>query len=276
MHFLRYIILCDITPIVDELLPHLKATEVSSLLCATGTTDRFRHARKYLNPLRDIDPSMEYFNNMIRDGHTILVLGDGVETIMHRISKPEEYWESRRWTGCEGRDTWILAIPSNAMELIDDADSLLMAYSVGNGPLYAFKDLMARELMKQIWADDDGIGHMGDEEDWSFTWHCSHSCQSVMWHEPLEVTTDIIVPDAIPDYAPCDIRLNGLSFHVGWNNIYFNHLKTKGWGRFPYIHINRDPLNTVYTTIPASPGNIPKLYIALTDESGKEAYVTIF
>jgi hypothetical protein len=46
---------------------------------------------KYLNPLRDIDPTIATFGPLISQGYTVLILGDDVKLLMDRILNPSEY-----------------------------------------------------------------------------------------------------------------------------------------------------------------------------------------
>jgi hypothetical protein len=81
--------------IVDLVLGTLTATEISLVAHWLGITNSFIYAEKYLNPLRDIDPTMATFGPLVSLGHTMLILGDDVKVLMDRIQNPSEYWVKR-------------------------------------------------------------------------------------------------------------------------------------------------------------------------------------
>jgi hypothetical protein len=77
----------------DMLLSGLTATEISLIVHFLGITEQFLYAKKYLNPLRDLDPSMALFES--RKGCRIFMLGNDITDLMERIQLPATYWSGR-------------------------------------------------------------------------------------------------------------------------------------------------------------------------------------
>lgn len=273
---LRHIFLDGIPTIMDGVLPLLMASEVSSLLHALGIKREFKHKKKYLNPLRDLDPEMKVLGPMIDSGHTFLMLGDSTEKIIQRILQPAKYWSS----GCHRSDydggVWTVAIPPNAIELIDEASTYIMHHNVGNNMAsWDFKDLMVRRLLKQVWIDDGDVGCMGDEEDWSFDWQCT-SHMSINYGGSMYTAAVTVIPEGACDWRPHNITINGVMFHADWKAPYTTSIMDGKTNKFPYIHVSNDPWKVIHTTTAPFPSHLSSVHITFHGEDGKESYIPIF
>ncbi|KAL5333925.1 hypothetical protein BJX70DRAFT_379677 [Aspergillus crustosus] len=65
---------------------------------------------KFLQPLRDVDHTMELFEPWIRDELQILIIGPGSQHLRDRIKRPSEYYAQNAGLA-EKLDVWIVAIP---------------------------------------------------------------------------------------------------------------------------------------------------------------------
>ncbi|KAJ6038899.1 uncharacterized protein N7446_014179 [Penicillium canescens] len=81
--------------LADPLLSGLTATEISLIAHLLGVTEQFLYASRYLNPLREQDPFMVYFEPLIKKGLQVLILGSDILDLMERIQRPATYWGSR-------------------------------------------------------------------------------------------------------------------------------------------------------------------------------------
>ncbi|GMG38408.1 unnamed protein product [Aspergillus oryzae] len=113
--------------IAQFLMTALSASDVSSLLVALqiqSSTSLYQRYRRFLHPLRDIDPSMRAFDPWIRDKCQILLLGPDCRLLMQRIMDPEAYYTER---SCD-RDRleiWVIAIPPKSQTITKRASRLV-------------------------------------------------------------------------------------------------------------------------------------------------------
>lgn len=78
------------TAIMDE----LKASELAYVLDLLGILNIFPYGKKYLNPLRDLDPCTTLFDDLIKQNYTVLLMGPNLKKLVKRIKEPRKYW----WT----------------------------------------------------------------------------------------------------------------------------------------------------------------------------------
>ena len=120
--------------LAEMLLSGLTATEISLAAHLLRITDNFLYATKYLNPLREQDPFMIYFQPLIQQRLRVLILGEGLVDLMERIQFRATYWSSRITEAdclvAPPPEIWIVAIPPPELhdealaELIASGDSL--------------------------------------------------------------------------------------------------------------------------------------------------------
>lgn len=284
MDFLRYIIVGDVYPILDSIFTHLTASDVGSVLDATDTRGRFYHGGRYLNPLRDIEPSMKYLGNMLKD-HTILILGEYCIELSQRIMDSERYW------GPDGKklglvsDVWVVAIPKECDRPIAEAAEYLRMCCTDHergawgSPAAEFTDIAVRKIFKQISVDAEWIGYVGDEPDWNWTWHCtSHESVDIYTHDGATTGTIVMLPKAPSesyDYDYVDMVYSGLEFHIGIENIYWHKLKAEQWGDFPYINASVDPLTVRRSTNACCSDTSNGTHIALRTRGKDDTYVSL-
>lgn len=273
-----------IYPVMDSIFANLTASDVGALLDALHMRDRFAYARRYLNPLRDIEPSMKYLGNMLKD-HTILILGEHCIELSQRIMDSERYWKPDSKKLGLVDDVWIVAIPKECDEPIAEAAEYLRICRVDHdrgtwgSPAAKFTDVAVRRIFKQICADREWIGYVGDEPDWSWTWHCtSHESVDIYTHDGARTGTIVMLPRAsseVGDYDSADMIFSGLEFHIGIGNIYWHTLKAGQWGGLPYINASMDPLTVRRSTSTRRSGALDDAHIALRKRDKDDTYMSL-
>ncbi|KAE8132147.1 hypothetical protein BDV38DRAFT_287996 [Aspergillus pseudotamarii] len=140
--------------IAQLLMTALSASDVSSLLVALqvqSSTSLCQRYRRFLHPLRDIDPTMRAFDPWIRDKCQILLLGPDCKLLMQRIMDPEAYYTER---SCD-RDRleiWVIAIPPKSQTITKRASRLVRVCRRAQN--YARRERAFRKLGKII---DQGL-----------------------------------------------------------------------------------------------------------------------
>lgn len=286
MDFLRHVIANNIYPVMDGIFTYLTASDVGSLLDATGTREGFCYGARYLNPLRDVDPSMKYLGNMLRD-HTVLMLGEDATTLNMRIMDSERYWGSNGGGDRLGCYMWILAIPKRCDEYVADALEHLISCNTAldeypwSVHAREFADTVARKILKQIYVQDNYIGHVGDETDWDNHDWVPHGISRVYVDEDIctecTVDTSVMIPKVPwdPDgYNTANISFCGLRFHMDWEDVYRVQLwRSESWGEFAYINASEDPLAVRRSAATDQHGVSGALNIVLHRDDDEDAYI---
>lgn len=247
MDFLRYIISSDVYPVLDAILMHLTASDVGSLLDATGTRRGFRYSVRYLNPLRDIEPDMRYLGEMLKD-HTILMLGEHTVALNQRIMDSKRYWRSDNSYSDLVGALWVVAIPKDRDACISEATKYMqLCTTMGEAEsweshAYNFTNVAISKIFKQVYAQDDQIGYVGDRPDWYLTWH-STSHRAVDCSKTHLIYVVPRVPSELYSYSSADVLFHGLGFHIGTDHMYPREQESKPWDKLPYINVSMDPLS---------------------------------
>lgn len=288
MDFLRHVIANSIYPVMDGIFTYLTASDVGSLLDATGTREGFCYGVRYLNPLRDIDPSMKYLGDMLRD-HTILMLGEDMPALNMRIMDSERYWGSECSGIRLGPYIWVLAIPKRCDECVADALGHLISCNtvLDEYPwtVHArkFADIVARKILKQVYVQDDYIGHVGDETDWDNRDWVPHCISSVYVDggtcTETTVGMSVMIPKVPGDpdgHNSANISFRELRFHIDWEDVYRVQLWTsESWGEFAYINASEDPLTVRRSATTDQHGASGGLNIVLHRDDNEDAYISL-
>ncbi|KAL2810592.1 hypothetical protein BJX63DRAFT_444545 [Aspergillus granulosus] len=82
--------------------------------------------RRYLHPLRDVDPTMRIFQSWFRDDCQILMIGPDTLLLKERIRNPEAYYQHYRGHNFPQLETWVVvrAAALVALEDILNLDTL--------------------------------------------------------------------------------------------------------------------------------------------------------
>jgi hypothetical protein len=105
----------------------LTATEISLVVYFLGIKEQFLYAHKYLNPLRDLDSSMTFFETLIQKGCRIFMFGHDIPDLMERIHFPAIYWSSWIAEALDGiippPKIWVVIIPTDRLQSGRSVDS---------------------------------------------------------------------------------------------------------------------------------------------------------
>ncbi|KAJ5385658.1 hypothetical protein N7509_008199 [Penicillium cosmopolitanum] len=203
-------------------LSRLTATEVSLVAHLLGIWDAFLNRDKYLSPLRDVDPTMQFFDPLIQDRHRILIFGHGVLNLTERIQCPAGYWSRQLEEISRGNDPpvpriWIVCIPPDAHSHAPALAS--MSYREAH-KIFQAKVMIqpkGRDLKKvrppgidtvEVWLSGMGVYRMVLEpsfDDWGEKMMCS---------------------------------IGGICFPIDWDDIYEN---ANSSSFLPYIEPTQDP-----------------------------------
>lgn len=164
-NFISYIIGRDIYPLVDPLLRNLTASDVLSLLEAIGMQDSFRYRVRYLNPLRNIEPTMYYMNMLMERSHTMLILGSDVREFLYNATHPTRRTQEDR------PEVWLACIPKDKDSLLAELKSARVRCSIHNDAASQTEEYI--EAMRHIGSnaymlyDDDGFPALFTEEEYA-------------------------------------------------------------------------------------------------------------
>ncbi|KAE8130866.1 hypothetical protein BDV38DRAFT_289232 [Aspergillus pseudotamarii] len=116
--------------VAQLLMVALSASDVSSLLVALHiqpSTSLCQRYRRFLHPIRDIDPTMRIFDTWIREKCQILLLGHDCRLLMQRIMDPEAYYAEGSCTR-DPLEIWVVALPPNSQRIAKRASRLLRVF----------------------------------------------------------------------------------------------------------------------------------------------------
>jgi len=82
----------DFYELTDLFLSTLTVTEVSLVAHLLGISNNFLDFEKYMNPLREIDPTMRLMDTVVQERCRVLILGDGVPALVEMIRSPTSFW----------------------------------------------------------------------------------------------------------------------------------------------------------------------------------------
>jgi hypothetical protein len=80
--------------IAEKIMNELTASELGYVLDVLGIRDCFTYGDKYLNPIRDVDPSMSMFNQLTKDGFSVIMISPHLNALMVRIKESKRYWDT--------------------------------------------------------------------------------------------------------------------------------------------------------------------------------------
>lgn len=112
--------------IAENLLWLLTPSEISFLVAVLGIQNHFPYSRKFLNPIREIEPSMKNFETKMKEGYKVIMMGPHMRRLVGRITRPKMYW--RMMEGCtelvgssnpiNDVKVWVFCINPKAEEMI--------------------------------------------------------------------------------------------------------------------------------------------------------------
>ena len=79
------------THITETIINHLSASEISFLRYILKIKSDFIYSDRYLNPLKDINSSIDTFQGLIKKGYTILLIDPDTKKLVERIKSPYTY-----------------------------------------------------------------------------------------------------------------------------------------------------------------------------------------
>lgn len=274
-NFLTHVIQYDVYPILDGILVNLTASDVGSLLDALGIRDSFRYGERYLNPLRDIEPSMSVMKTIVDRSSTILILGDGVPMLMDRILRSEAFWSSKRVIDGPAR-VWVVAIPAGANVALDNVRRSVMSYVMESDPRIrymhnkAFEDIMYIGVLHQISAAPPSVNGVNSIEGKARHTYLGNSPRSegntCVWTLPLRIPTPEV---------QLTMEVNGVGVCIDWETVYRDHIWSQRWGSFPYISTASDQHSIRYTSRTHEEHDGPCVCIRLTSRMGKGNFIHI-
>lgn len=275
MSFLKYVIMGDIYPILDGVLTCLTASDVGSLLDATGTRDDFRHGRRYLNPLRDLEPSMSLMNNIVSCSSAILMIGDDVPRLMERILRSEAFWSDGNCSDAPVR-IWVVAILAGADVALGDAKQIALSHATEEHPTVRqeldtkFRTTMYNRVLQQIHVSESAVNAIGYADRAMSTRVAMNDSQG-----RAGIHT-VLAPLEIPyGYCPLTVEISGVGVHVDWEPMYKNHIWYRGHSCFPYVDVATSPCTVRYTSRSHEDHDGICLCIRLIDWKGAGSYITL-
>lgn len=273
--FLTYIMDCDIYPVLDSILVNLTASDVGALLDALGIRGRFKYTERYLNPLRDIEPSMSVMKTIVDRSSTVLILGDGAPMLMDRILRSEAFWSSPRHIAGPA-DVWILAIPAGARAALDSARRTVGSYVTEMDPYaryshdIAFQGIMHMGVLRQISVRHSTVSDIGPIEGRTAPVHLGSSLRdegnTCVWTLPLRIPTP---------FMQLTMEVNGVGVCTNWETMYRGHLWSRRWGDFPYINTAAGQHDILYTSRRYEEHDGPCVCIRLTSRMGEGNYICV-
>lgn len=202
--------------LVDMLLSGLSASEVSLVAHLLGITNEFLYADKYLNPLREQDPFMIYFEPLIREGFRVLILGDGILGLMERIQLPAAYW-SRRIAEVETRggtvsppEVWNVAVIADGLHHRNAAHM-----EISEEP----SDIMVQDMDKKMHRFTDTI-------------------MPLLWLNGTGVISRFRCPRPETQQSKYICTVGSFSFDINWDDLYKN---VGPHSILPYIDASQEP-----------------------------------
>ncbi|KAL6228629.1 hypothetical protein BDW75DRAFT_251175 [Aspergillus navahoensis] len=90
---------------------YMSASNVAALHAALKIKPSESVRRRYLHPLRDVDPTMRIFQSWSRDDCQILMIGPDTLLLKERIRNPEAYYQHYRGRKHPQLEAWVVGIP---------------------------------------------------------------------------------------------------------------------------------------------------------------------
>lgn len=78
--------------IAEKIMNEITASELAYVLDILGIKNGFPYGDKYLNPLREVDPSMKLFDSLTERGFFTFIIGPNLDKLVMRIKHPKIYW----------------------------------------------------------------------------------------------------------------------------------------------------------------------------------------
>lgn len=97
--------------LAETIMGYMSASDVAALHAALKIKPSESVRRRYLHPLRDVDPTMRIFQSWLRDDCQILMIGPDTLLLKERIRNPEAYYQHYRGRKRPQLETWVVGIP---------------------------------------------------------------------------------------------------------------------------------------------------------------------
>ncbi|KAL3440019.1 hypothetical protein BJX65DRAFT_291232 [Aspergillus insuetus] len=256
------ILTCDgMYEVMTQTLSHLTASEIGLMLDTLGLRDKSCVPQRFMNPLRDLDPTMRVVEDVISNAIRVLAIGE-VEKLTRRITASAEYWAGDGAT--EPPRVWFIVIPEDAPAHGAYLNELRMeGYDLGPIGRDWFDgkvDDCARGLMKQLTVDPSGP--FVDRDVYYRYPHGKRSARDCFAEEPfarwVASANAIVTPYVGYDVDNDDMPVEGMDI-VGSPVEGWLMRELRGYVRrncsLSYIDITADPLKrliahpTIYQTV---------------------------
>ncbi|KAL4861324.1 hypothetical protein BDV12DRAFT_191158 [Aspergillus spectabilis] len=86
---------------------YMSASNVAALHAALKIKPSESVRRRYLHPLREVDPTLRIFQSWFRDDCQILMIGPDTLLLKERIRNPEAYYQHYRGRVCPQLEAWV-------------------------------------------------------------------------------------------------------------------------------------------------------------------------
>ncbi|OJJ42040.1 hypothetical protein ASPZODRAFT_170416 [Penicilliopsis zonata CBS 506.65] len=202
----------------DMLLSGLTASEIALIVHFLGITEQFLYANKYLNPLRDIDPSMAVFESFIEKGCRILILGNDILDLMERIQLPGTYWSG-----------WIAEVEANDEIILPPKIWILLIPPDRRQPERIASFERAEELFDPLIQLQKGNDRR----------RATEAGEAAMWSMGVaDLTLQTYQFQRDTQWSEYMCTMGKFSLEVGWNDSYRDIQSNCA---LPYMDINEDP-----------------------------------
>ncbi|KAL4935832.1 hypothetical protein BDV06DRAFT_217131 [Aspergillus oleicola] len=108
--------------IMDAILSHLTASATAALLAALQVKLSLGLKHKFLNPLRDIDHTMQLIRSWTQDEHRILMIGPDCGRLLSRIKNPMKFYAEN--ASDRKLEVWVVAIPNSVPKYVEKVGRL--------------------------------------------------------------------------------------------------------------------------------------------------------
>lgn len=146
--------------LAEAIMVYLSASDVAALHAALKIKPSESVCKRYLHPLRDVDPTMRIFQSWFRDDCQILMIGPDTLLLKERIRNPGAYYQHYRDRKLPQLETWVVGIPptskSDHLKRLRRMKSLKREFndhrnvqSVRAAALVALEDILDLDILRQ-------------------------------------------------------------------------------------------------------------------------------
>lgn len=97
--------------ITELIMGYLSASDLAALHAALDIKPSKSVRKRYLHPLRDVDPTLQIFQSWVRDDCQILMIGPDTFLLKERIQNPKGYYRHYYPRKPPRLEAWVVGIP---------------------------------------------------------------------------------------------------------------------------------------------------------------------